>query len=380
MYRGFIGWLLILLAISPLGIAIELPADWQRQKAERLTQKETLETELQKVSLQEESLLRELQKLDQALAEEQKKLRNYEAEMASNQTQLEKLYNEILALNEANERYNRRAANRIRGIYKLRYQGRAFHMVNLLLNSGGLSQSINRYQYLRSIMAADQRLIDEIVRQHASKQRRQRQLTEQRQKLHVASQTVRRSKEEIARKREQRRQLLERCRQDKEQYDKAIRELEEQIGKLEQRLGQLSSETSNASGARERGISPGDLGKLPWPVVGRQIANLNKASQGITIRAPAGTDIRAVADGVVRQVDWVLGFGNVMILDHGDAYFSIYAHVSETLVDKGTSVTQGQVIAKVGETGSLIGPILYFELWKSQTPLDTQKWLKRKAD
>ena len=69
-----------------------------------------------------------------------------------------------------------------------------------------------------------------------------------------------------------------------------------------------------------------------------------------------------------------------MILYQGDAYFSIYAHLSEAVAQSGATVKQGQVIAKLGETVSLVGPVLYFEIWKGKTPLDTLKWLQRKAN
>ena len=351
--------------------------DWRKQRTDKLTEKQGLEQKRLQVSEQEESLLRDLQQLDLALFHGEKELQQYERQMDSNQSLLENLHTESLKLQETSQHYSQRAALRIRNIYKLRYHGNSLSPIKLLLNSEGIGEWLIRYQYLRSITEADKHLVQDIVDQHNAKLQIQQEVAEKRQELHVASQLARQSREELLQRRKERRELLRELQEDKDAYDQAIRELEQQIGELERELGEFS-ESSISSTAY--GISPRNQGELPWPVDGKQIANVNKASHGITVRAPLGTEIRAVADGLVRQVEWILGYGSVMMLDHGDAYFSIYAHLSEALTEEGARVAQGQVIAKVGETGSLAGPVLYFEIWKGKTPLDTSKWLQRKAN
>ena len=347
------------------------------QRQETLGKKQQLEEERLRVSEQEESILRELQQLDQALSREQKDLQEYEAKMKANRAELERLNTEMLQLEQTSRAYRRRAASRIRGIYKLRYHGYSPGALRLLLSSNDLGQWLSRYRYLRAVTEADQHLIEQIAEQYAVMLATQQQLSGQRRELHQASLLVRQSRKEILEKRTQRQQMLEQLQQDKERYNQAIRELEQQIGKFEGRIGDL---TEAGSTPLRYSISPRDLGKLPWPVEGKTVPNVNKVSRGVTIRAPHGTPIRAVADGRVRQIDWVLGYGNVIILDHGDDYFSIYAHLSEVLVQSGDTLKRGEVIARLGESGSLIGPVLYFEIWKGKTPLNTLKWLQRKAE
>jgi murein DD-endopeptidase MepM/ murein hydrolase activator NlpD len=96
---------------------------------------------------------------------------------------------------------------------------------------------------------------------------------------------------------------------------------------------------------------------------------------GIDIEAREGTEFTAVYPGTVLYTGWFKGYGNMIILDHGHGYYTLYAHASELLVREGESVGQGQVIGRVGETGSLAGPRLYFEVRSQGRPEDPQRWL-----
>lgn len=98
--------------------------------------------------------------------------------------------------------------------------------------------------------------------------------------------------------------------------------------------------------------------------------------RGIDIDATAGDDVRGVFAGQVRRAEWIRGFGNVVILDHGDSYFTVYAHLKGFAVETGEMVTIGQVIGTVGETGSMRGPYLHFEIRHEGEPIDPLGWLQ----
>ncbi|HEY5038462.1 MAG TPA: peptidoglycan DD-metalloendopeptidase family protein, partial [bacterium] len=130
-------------------------------------------------------------------------------------------------------------------------------------------------------------------------------------------------------------------------------------------------------------------GKIPWPVSGRIISPFGKykntefnavvENTGIQIQAATGTPIRAVSSGAVRYADWFKGYGKLVILDHGEGYYSLYAQASELNVSEGQTVTAGQVIGAVGDTGSLVGSSLYFEIRKNGVPQDPLRWLKHQT-
>ena len=88
--------------------------------------------------------------------------------------------------------------------------------------------------------------------------------------------------------------------------------------------------------------------------------------------------IRAVSAGTVLYRGWLKGYGNLVILDHGQGYYTLYAHASEVLTGEGEQVKPGQPIARVGETGSVEGPRLYFEVRYQGRAEDPQIWLRRR--
>ena len=96
---------------------------------------------------------------------------------------------------------------------------------------------------------------------------------------------------------------------------------------------------------------------------------------GVEYDAPAGARVGAVAAGVVRYAGWFRGYGRMVILDHGDSYFSVSAHLAEMQVEVGDDVERGAAIGEVGETGSLGGAKLYFEIRRGGEALDPADWL-----
>ncbi|TAN28232.1 MAG: peptidase [Castellaniella sp.] len=98
--------------------------------------------------------------------------------------------------------------------------------------------------------------------------------------------------------------------------------------------------------------------------------------RGIVLRAPAGTPVRAVAAGRVVYAHWLSGFGNILIIDHGQQYLSIYAYNQALLKQVGDVVAQGDVVARVGATGGQVEPGLYFELRHQGAPINPEIWLR----
>jgi murein hydrolase activator len=126
-------------------------------------------------------------------------------------------------------------------------------------------------------------------------------------------------------------------------------------------------------------------GKLPAPVRGLIEVGFGKVinpkfntvtvQKGLDLRAPLGTDVVAVAAGTVVFSGWLKGYGNVLIVDHGDEYHTVYTHLANSVVELGQAVAASQRIGQVGDTGSLKGPFLYFEVRRKGVAVDPQLWL-----
>ena len=98
---------------------------------------------------------------------------------------------------------------------------------------------------------------------------------------------------------------------------------------------------------------------------------------GIEIKADMGEPIRAVYDGRILYASWFKGYGNMIIIDHKNNYYTVYAHAQDLFASKGDAVEMGEVVATVGDSGSMVGPSLHFEVRYHGKPLDPLKWIKK---
>ncbi len=126
-------------------------------------------------------------------------------------------------------------------------------------------------------------------------------------------------------------------------------------------------------------------GRLPWPTHGNVISHFGKQRHptlntvtenlGIEIRAPLGTPVQSVDAGQVQTITWQRGRGNIIIISHDDGYYTVYTHLADIRVDLMDTIEAGQVIGTVGDSGSLNGPVLHFQIWKNTENLNPEDWL-----
>ncbi len=130
-------------------------------------------------------------------------------------------------------------------------------------------------------------------------------------------------------------------------------------------------------------------GQLHIPVKGKIISKYGPSTEGnykaftfqkgIDIKVERGEPVKSVFKGNVMFAQWLKGYGNLLIINHGDNYYTLYAHVEEIFKQKGESVETGEVIATAGDTGSIKGMCLHFEVRHHGKPLNPMKWLKKGA-
>jgi septal ring factor EnvC (AmiA/AmiB activator) len=155
---------------------------------------------------------------------------------------------------------------------------------------------------------------------------------------------------------------------------------------------QTSSEESQHAGmadqVAETGAPVADFaqmqGRLHWPVKGELFGHFGTPRseggqwRGVFIRAKEGTEVRAVADGKVAYADWLRGFGNLLIIDHGNGYMTIYGNNDALYKTPGQPVRTGEPIASVGASGGQEESGLYFEIRHRGQPTDPSRWVAAK--
>lgn len=163
-------------------------------------------------------------------------------------------------------------------------------------------------------------------------------------------------------------QQLSRARGEARALENLLRELERQIAR-------------NQKGPA---VVPGKpLGKGRWPVNGRLLADYGQSRaggqlrwDGVLIAAAAGSSVVAVRNGRVVYADWLPGLGQLLVLDHGGGWLSLYGHNQDLVSKAGEKVAAGDVIAHVGDTGGQARPALYFEVRRNGKPQNPHQWVK----
>jgi len=129
-------------------------------------------------------------------------------------------------------------------------------------------------------------------------------------------------------------------------------------------------------------------GQLPWPADGRIISKFGRQwnpklkttteNPGVDIKGKPGSSIRTVLGGVVTTITYIRGYGTTIIVDHGGGFYTVYSHVTNIQTNVDSQVRNGDVIAYMGDSGSINGSKLHFEIWGKGQKLDPEKWLRKK--
>ncbi|HJU06903.1 MAG TPA: peptidoglycan DD-metalloendopeptidase family protein [Rhodanobacteraceae bacterium] len=210
---------------------------------------------------------------------------------------------------------------------------------------------LSRLEELQRGIQSDQAALQQQRDERAARAQTLQQARDDQQKLLAqADAQLKQQKDQLA--------TLQRQQQD---LDRLLEELKDLFADIPKQLG------SERPFAQLRG-------ELPWPVAGRARAGDGPLSHGLLIAAEPGTPVRAVAYGRVAWADFMRGYGELVIVDHGNGWMSLYGNNEAALVEDGDWVKPGQPIAKVGRGENQTGA--YFELRKDGKPVDARDWLK----
>lgn len=369
----------------------ESPLQEKQEKLKELKSRIIQEQKKAKeVAAQERSIARQLVHIDGELKQKTAELQRLEVKLDRSGERIRRLNREIAMVERKLQQARLLLAKRLRALYKQRH----LSGVRFLLASDGLAETATRVKYLMAVAAQDRRLISGYTATVSELQEKRKELEGYKADIAQNQALASEKRQEILEEQRVRRMLLARVREEKADHLATLKELEKASQELQALIGRLKTEEAAArrrtfqreSRPLDGGTFAALRGKLPWPTQGILTSTFGRKehprfktvtfNKGIEIKAPEGREIVAVHDATVLYADWFKGYGRLLILDHGGGYFTIYAHASELLVKSGDQVSKGQVIARVGDSGSLEGPQLYFELRYQGKPQNPLAWLR----
>jgi septal ring factor EnvC (AmiA/AmiB activator) len=344
----------------------------------------------------EAGVLSELEGIDRRLSDKRQQVVALDTRLRRAQADVGELQGEIGRLQSRRSGQEDVLGRRLRALYKLQVQGGVLPIV--LSGADPVEQAV-QLRHLTTLASVDARLIREYrVTSEVLADRKSRVEARGREMASLRSEADQ-ERAEFDQEAAKRRALLAKVQSDRAYHDRMVGELSEATRRLEAFIRDLQEKQRRAVAkvpppSRPARPAPGDAGpgfaslrgRLAWPADGRVVAEYGPQvnprfgtktfRNGIDIEAGEGSNIAAVFPGQVVYTGWFRGYGNLIIVDHGGEYYTVYAHAADIRVTEGDEVKQGQIIGTVGDTGSLQGPRLYFEVRHEGKPQDPTQWLR----
>jgi septal ring factor EnvC (AmiA/AmiB activator) len=272
-------------------------------------------------------------------------------------------------------------AGRLSALYRM---GRLGYLQTLASADTG-EAFLRGLQLLSFLAARDARLLRSYEGSLVELAAKEKSLAALRSAIANVATEARAAERELLRARSEKAALLGRLERSAEDQRSRVAALEDKTGRLEALLELLET--------RGRALPAGSVsirkykGALDWPVSGKVVIPFGRIanprfpktflrSSGWTVDVPTGTPVRAVFAGDVVYAQWLKGYGNLVVLDHGDGVFTLYGHLMTGTAPRGTRVALGEVVGRVADPPEEEVAGVYFEIRESRTSVDPRAWLR----
>ncbi|HEY7164669.1 MAG TPA: peptidoglycan DD-metalloendopeptidase family protein [Candidatus Binatia bacterium] len=340
---------------------------------------------LSQVQKKEGSVLQSLGQIENDLERKTKELKAAKAKLASisadiraGQAEAEQIRSSI---GKRQERFKERAV----ALYRWQRSASPFLILNGNMSMSGLLQ---RSHYLQTTVQFDRDLINRLEQDAKAQEALRAKLARKQQDLDAQQEVLSEATASVQAEAQKKRELLASLKQEKDTRTRALKELEAAALRLQKMMDDLQRQATARPPEFPAGAGLDSMkGRLSWPVRGELKSEFGKTRHkefaaevfrnGIDIEAPFGEEIKAVERGKVVFADRLAGYGKTVIVDHGERYYTIYAHLSEIMKKNGESVKRGETVGLVGDSDSLSGAGLYFEMRKDGHSIDPVPWFRK---
>ncbi|MDR0648684.1 MAG: peptidoglycan DD-metalloendopeptidase family protein [Synergistaceae bacterium] len=260
---------------------------------------------------------------------------------------------------------------------------------NLLLSASGVQDALSTSYMLSKIAEQDKALIDDLAIKKATLDKAREELVKQKAELDLRDKELQKRKSSIEKTTKERNKLLQQVRKDKALFQAQQEELLKASKDLQQKVNQLLAAKKKMQQQNRGGATPLYYkgGRLAWPLRGaitspygsriHPIFKTRTTHTGIDIDGNKGDPVRAAADGEILYTGWLRGYGQVVIIDHGGNLTTVYAHLSAIDTTENAKVKAGDVVGKVGSTGTATGNHLHFEVRVNGSTTDPLTYLNK---
>ncbi len=371
-----------------LGAGVVAPAvhgsDSEEQKRELRRIKEELAEKkqmLQRTGRRERSILSDLERIDREIEAGSARLEEQERSLRKSESALAGIEQSTASITQELEHLRRFYRTRLRALYKMSRSG---GYALAILSADNFATAYRRVRYLSIVAEHDQHMIEQYSAALKLLAEREQEIRERQSEIRSTRKTVQARRLALRSRQRKKTALLGSVQDQKSVYEATIKDLEQSS----KNLWEMIRLTERSRNPMTRSASFGGRGTLPWPLHGQVLSRFGKQRHpkfgtivyrhGIEIGAREGEEVRAVSGGQIVYANWYKGYGRLVIIDHGSDVYSLYGYLSELKVGAGDRVARGQVVGLAGDTGSLKGSRLYFEIRKDGEAEDPLRWLAKR--
>jgi septal ring factor EnvC (AmiA/AmiB activator) len=328
----------------------------------------------------EQNLLAEIERINEEIRTNRQLLNTLEQQKDVMTKDLGATDRDLMIAQASFELASEMLGKRLRAIYKF---GRG-QMLEVLFTSKTFADLAKRIYYLSIVAAHDRELMAEFEERVETRRVLKQHIESKKARLEAVEAEVSEETRNLELKREERDALVAQLKEKRYYYENLTRQLEEASQNLENLLVELEAKREEAR-LHAGSAFEARMGRLMWPCEGEVISGFGVETHprfgtiirnnGIDIRALPGTSIRAIAGGTVSFAGALSGFGNCIIISHGEGFYSLYGHLETLTVATGYEVSEGEPIGTIGETSTPEGSVLHLEIRRGKKPLDPAEWL-----
>ena len=355
--------------------------DLTNQKTDITNQRKDAEQKIDQLEQEKDETLSQINELSDKIADSERELENLGNQIKELEASIKTTEKELQESEEKYQKQQKMFEARVVAQYKA---GKTSYL-DVLLGSDSFTSFLSKYYLLGKVAKADNALLDSIEAEKQKIERTKAELEKKKSDVKTAKANQEKTNVILINAKVQKNNQVAKLSKEQADLQKQIDEYDAEMKELERLIKKAEEEAKKGNGNNNFTYTGG---QLAWPIPGynnitsnygmriHPIYKVPKLHTGIDVGAPKGASFVAAEDGVVILAKYNGGYGNCVIINHGNGITTLYGHGTSILVSNGQTVKRGQPVLTVGSTGTSTGNHAHFEVRKNGSPVDPLPYLK----